>query len=519
MNTVFQWEEDYPKRAWKMSKQSNGDSKPPCLPRNGLVKIPTPSNGLGSASITKGTPAVKNRLCQPSCMPAIIGQALPNHSDLTGLVSPLPLVTLTGLPSPSTIIPLGLSPGSETAPLIDPSSMDRVSASSSDRQLALDEKILNRLFWYFSTCEKCVLAQVCKAWRRILYQPKFWVGMTPVLHAKELYNVQPSGEKEFVNLQGFVVRGFDGFCLVGVSDLDICEFIDNYPLSKKGVKSMSLKRSTITDAGLEVMLEQMQGVVRLELSGCNDFTEAGLWSSLNARITSLSVSDCINVADDAIAAISQLLPNLTELNLQAYHVTDTALAYFTAKQGYTTHTLRLSSCWEITNHGVVNMVHSLPNLTMLSLSGCSKVTDDGVELVAENLRKLRSLDLSWCPRITDMALEYIACDLHKLEELVLDRCVRITDTGLSYLSTMSSLRSLYLRWCCQVQDFGLKHLLSMRSLRLLSLAGCPLLTTTGMSGLVQLQDLEELELTNCPGASPELFKYFSQHLPHCMVIE
>ncbi|XP_011822407.1 PREDICTED: F-box/LRR-repeat protein 16 [Mandrillus leucophaeus] len=286
--------------------------------------------------------------------------------------------------------------------------------------LATDEKILNGLFWYFSACEKCVLAQVCKAWRRVLYQPKFWAGLTPVLHAKELYNVLPGGEKEFVNLQGFAARGFEGFCLVGVSDLDICEFIDNYALSKKGVKAMSLKRSTITDAGLEVMLEQMQGVVRLELSGCNDFTEAGLWSSLSARITSLSVSDCINVADDAIAAISQLLPNLAELSLQAYHVTDTALAYFTARQGHSTHTLRLLSCWEITNHGVVNVVHSLPNLTALSLSGCSKVTDDGVELVAENLRKLRSLDLSWCPRITDMALEYVACDLHRLEELVLD---------------------------------------------------------------------------------------------------
>lgn len=116
----------------------------------------------------------------------------------------------------------------------------------------VDEKILNRLFWYFSACEKCVLAQVCKAWRRVLYQPKFWVGLTPVLHTKELYNILPGGEKEFVSLQGFAVRGFDGFCLVGVSDLDICEFIDNYPLSKKGVKSMSLKRSTITDAGLEV---------------------------------------------------------------------------------------------------------------------------------------------------------------------------------------------------------------------------------------------------------------------------
>lgn len=51
------------------------------------------------------------------------------------------------------------------------------------------------------------------------------------------------------------------------------------------------------------------------------------------------------------------------------------------------------------------------------------------------------------------------------------------------------------------------------------LLGCPLLTTTGLSGLIQLHELEELELTNCPGATAELFKYYSQHLPHCMVIE
>ncbi|XP_007903053.1 F-box/LRR-repeat protein 16 [Callorhinchus milii] len=502
-----------------MSTNSSSDPKPPCMPRNGLVKLPAQPNGLGSASITKGTPAAKNRLCQSSSIPSTLPISPPNHSELAQAAQVAPASLCGGT---DTKIPLEEPSAEEISPsTCQPSGSKRkLSSSSMEGQVSiLDEKILNRLFWYFSCCERCVLVQVCKVWRKVLYQGKFWQGVTPILHAKELYNVLLNGDKEFVNLQGFASRGFDSFCLIGVSDLDICEFIDNYPLSKKGVRSVSLKRSTITDAGLEVMLEQMQGLAQLELSGCNDFTEAGLWSSLNARITALSVSDCINVADDAIAAISQLLPNLTELNLQAYHVTDTAMAYFTAKQGSTTHTLRLNSCWEITNHGVVNMVHSLPNLTALSLSGCSKITDDGVELVAENLRKLRCLDLSWCPHITDMALEYIACDLHKLEEIILDRCVRITDTGLGYLSTMSSLRSLYLRWCCQVQDFGLQHLFGMRSLRLLSLAGCPLLTTAGLSGLIQLQDLEELELTNCPGATPELFKYYSQHLPRCMVIE
>ena len=199
----------------------------------------------------------------------------------------------------------------------------------------------------------------------------------------------------------------------------------------------------------------------------------GLWSSLHPRLVSLTVADCINVADECICAITQLLPALYEFNLQvrclrycseycklfreisetntynnsqAYHVTDSALSYFSPKQTGTLNVLRLQSCWEITNHGLVNIgqfntadavnnamkvihlhlsnffsVHSLPNLTILSLSGCSKVTDDGIELIAENLRKLVSLDLSWCPRITDAALEYIACDLTHLEELTLDR--------------------------------------------------------------------------------------------------
>lgn len=244
-----------------MSNSTNGDTKAQCLPRNGLVKIPGPTNGLGSASITKGTPAVKNRICQPASVPSILSQAFPKHTEHVN-PSVLPILP----PPPTHSIPLGLSP--EDSPSIHCSlSMDRLQSQGMDCHLAFDEKILNRLFCYFSACEKCVLAQVCKTWRRVLYQPKFWVGLAPVLHAKELYNMLPSGEKEFVSLQGFAVRGFDSFCLVGVSDLDICEFIDNYPLSKKGVKSISLKRSTITDAGLEVRGLKGMMIIPLGMAG------------------------------------------------------------------------------------------------------------------------------------------------------------------------------------------------------------------------------------------------------------
>ncbi|XP_046993995.1 F-box/LRR-repeat protein 16-like [Schistocerca americana] len=359
---------------------------------------------------------------------------------------------------------------------------------------------------------------VCSRWRDVLYRSaRYWSGLVPVLRCRELRAALP-GERARL-YASLLRRGFHSLALLGAADEDALDLVHAFPAASKHVHSLSLRCCSISDRGLEALLDHLQALFELELAGCNEVTEAGLWACLTPRIVSLTLSDCINVADEAVGAVAQLLPSLYEFSLQAYHVTDAALGYFSPKQSGSLSILRLHSCWELTNHGIVNIVHSLPNLTVLSLSGCSKITDDGVELIAENLGKLRSLDLSWCPRITDAALEYIACDLNQLEELTLDRCVHITDIGVGYVSTMLSLSALFLRWCSQLRDFGLQHLCGMRNLQVLSLAGCPLLTSSGLSSLIQLRHLQELELTNCPGASKELFEYLREHLPHCLVIE
>ncbi|GIX76550.1 hypothetical protein CEXT_666381 [Caerostris extrusa] len=223
-------------------------------------------------------------------------------------------------------------------------------------------------------------------------------------------------------------RGFHSVCVFGAGDDDVYDVVSNFPIGyAHQVRWLVLRCCNVTDKGHEVLLEFFRSVTHLEMSGCNEVTDAGLWASLHPRLVHLTLADCINVADESVAAIAQLLPSLQELNLQAYHVTDSALAFFGPQQSGTLRVLRLRSCWELTNHGLLNLVHVLPNLTVLSLSGCSKITDDGVELVAENLRQLRVLDLSWCPRITDAGLESIACDLNVLEELALDRWVAFWD--------------------------------------------------------------------------------------------
>jgi hypothetical protein len=59
-----------------------------------------------------------------------------------------------------------------------------------------------------------------------------------------------------------------------------------------------------------------QNLFELELIGCNELTEAGLWACLSPRIVSLTLSDCINIADEAVGAVAQLLPSLYEFTLQ-----------------------------------------------------------------------------------------------------------------------------------------------------------------------------------------------------------
>lgn len=291
-----------------LNMSSPSELKSPCVTRNGMVKLPpSQPNGLGSASITKGTPAAKNRLCQSSSVPSILPpppSSLPyhHHHHLDGPGLPHPASSLLDMEPGKPLV--GLKPSlRQLPPLTLPKPL------LLERQLVLDEKLLNRLLWYFTTAEKCVLAQVCKTWRKVLYQPKFWDAVTPILHAKELYTLLPSGEKEFVSLQAFALRGFQSFCLVGVSDLDICEFIDNYPLSKKGVRSVSLKRSTITDAGLEVSPDRK----RLMHENYPDLRHHS-----NCIVGSLKCLGCYSLLQSQEHALQKLKLELNALSISVY---------------------------------------------------------------------------------------------------------------------------------------------------------------------------------------------------------
>ncbi|KAJ8959480.1 hypothetical protein NQ318_022177 [Aromia moschata] len=209
-------------------------------------------------------------------------------------------------------------------------------------QLMADERFLGRFFLYFTACERCVLAQVCSRWRDVLYRsPRYWSGLVPVLQCRDMRGSQ--GNERARLYSSLLRRGFHSLRLVGASDEDALELVNTFPLASKHIHTVSLRCSSITDRGLESLLDHLQALYELELAGCNEITEAGLWACLNPRIVSLTLTDCINVADEAVGAVAQLLPALYEFSLQAYHVTDAALGYSSPKQSNSLNVLRLHS--------------------------------------------------------------------------------------------------------------------------------------------------------------------------------
>lgn len=323
-------------------------------------------------------------------------------------------------------------------------------------------------------------------------------------------------EKLYMSLDN---RGFDALCLFGATDDDIEDIVYKIPVSAhKRITVCRLNNCSLTDRGIDLLTTTFDKIEELELTGCNEITNAIELKSL-IDLKRLIITDCINIADGIAQNLLPIANQLNELTIQAYHLTDTFLEYLSLNSDIERLTkLELPNCKEITNQSLVTMAKHFTQLEVLSVSGSTKISDDGIEILAEQARKLRCLDLSWCTRITDASLECIACDLgDTLTDLILDRNVHITDVGIGYLSTMSRLTLLHIRWCPRITDIGLESLLGVSSLKYLSLAGIHQITARSLLCLVETE-LEEIELTNCPAVNGDLIMFLSAQLPECNII-
>lgn len=128
---------------------------------------------------------------------------------------------------------------------------------TSIESLMMDERFLNRFFLYFTSYERRVLAQVCMKWRDVLYRsPRFWSGLLPTLQCRELRQINSADRVKLFN--SLIRRGFHALALVGANDDDAYDVVHSFTLASKHIHSLSLRCSSISDRGLEALLDHLQ---------------------------------------------------------------------------------------------------------------------------------------------------------------------------------------------------------------------------------------------------------------------
>lgn len=125
------------------------------------------------------------------------------------------------------------------------------------QQLMLDDRFLNQFFLYFSSIDRCTLAQVCTKWHDVLYRsPRYWSGLVPVVQTREL---RMSASQDRIKLYNSLIRrGFHSISLLGATDDDALDIVHSFPLASKHIHSLSLRCSSVSDRGLEALLDHLQ---------------------------------------------------------------------------------------------------------------------------------------------------------------------------------------------------------------------------------------------------------------------
>lgn len=180
-------------------------------------------------------------------------------------------------------------------------------------------------------------------------------------------------------------RGFDAVCLFGATDDDIEDLVNKMPAgAHKRITVGRLNNCSISDRGLGVFLSTFNLIEELELSGCNEITNSFELKSLS-NLSRLIITDCINIADGLAQKLVEIVHQLDELTIQAYHLTDAFLEYLSLNSDTSRlKRLELPNCKEITNQSLITMAKHFSQLETLSLSGSTKVSDSFSLLEAVN---------------------------------------------------------------------------------------------------------------------------------------
>jgi Leucine-rich repeat (LRR) protein len=256
--------------------------------------------------------------------------------------------------------------------------------------------------------------------------------------------------------------------------------------SLESLDTLALTNSTITDAGVEKVVQSFPNLIELDLSSNTNLTGAALkhvaglaklerltllqnrFNDLNTRrlsklpqLRSIDLRGNMEAGDMTLEVIGKL-PQLTALKHRSTAVTDAGLAGLAESK--TLESLLMQD-FVITNDSGPQLA-KLSKLTSLEVFRCQGFGTDGV------------LALSGLP----------------LTRLTLRDLPDVGDASLEVLEKLPGLRRLYLHELASVGDEGLRQLAAAKDLEVLDIWSLPKMTDASMAVIAGLPNLKELSI-------------------------
>lgn len=279
----------------------------------------------------------------------------------------------------------------------------------------------------------------------------------------------------------------------------------------RNVTSLSLTHNRyLSDALFHRFVTIMPKLNSLDLSGCHISFHRGLYKKFYPD-SQKDASESVLTFHYIFQFIECEAKTIKRLNFSNTLIDGAALTSLSEISDLKLEVLRLKICDQLTNTGIISLVHKQSSLVELDLTSCVRLTDPGLIEICSALTALKTLKLRRCRAITDLGVKEIA-NLN-LKILDISECEAVTGRGIIEgvaKITNLSLTELYVSALniCEMSIIQIAE--NIPNLRVIDLSYCKNGVTNLAVQLIfkHMQWLRVLNLDYCDKVRNVLLTYF-----------
>ncbi|XP_072943138.1 uncharacterized protein [Epargyreus clarus] len=352
--------------------------------------------------------------------------------------------------------------------------------------MELPYEVLVHLFKFLPKSDRKAASETCRSWY-IAANDRSFLKNKVVIFFKSILNDEESSPHFIFENAAITYYNFL------FSEVEISSKINSFwERLGENIKSLTLRNCDICEKIFIYILEQCPNLEALNIQTCKELfmsgrllegeTEGLVANSLD-KLKILSLSGNQYLTDALFNRFVKASPQLEELNLSGcslqFHFglvkrfyppdtnafqnpSESVLTFYFVLQFIISRAKsikRLVFSKTLIDGAALKRLSETENLQLESLRvhSCDQLTNTGLLALTTHQTSLRELDIGLCTRVTDQSLVYICKNLVNLEYLNIQRCRAVTDLGIAELKKLTKLKSLNISQCELITKVGLER--------------------------------------------------------------